>query len=205
MTGTPKKKDIKLFLGEPLTITLLVTKVFDSLQIRYFVGGSLASSLHGIPRATQDIDIIAELETSHILPFITDLQDKFYVDADMIEEAIKRKSSFNIIHLETMFKVDIFISKKDKRSHEEMNRRQEYDLEANYKLFVASPEDIILAKLYWYKLGGEISDKQWNDIQGVFQVQKETLNISYLNDKAKEMKLLNLLFNALKEASVDEK
>ena len=89
-------------LGDPVRIVQEIAKVFDHLGIPYFVGGSLASSLHGIPRATQDVDIVAEIEEEHILPLVEELQSEFYVDADMIKDAVSRQACFNIIHLDTI-------------------------------------------------------------------------------------------------------
>jgi hypothetical protein len=89
---------------DPLQITQLIADVFDTLNIPYLVGGSLASSLHGIPRSTQDVDLVANLKSHHVPAFVKALESVFYVDADMIQEAIQHHSSFNVIHLATMFK-----------------------------------------------------------------------------------------------------
>ena len=98
------------------------------MSIRYFVGGSLASSLHGVPRATQDVDIVADIRNEHIPQLVKTFGTEFYIDADMIRDAIRQRASFNIIHLATMFKVDIFILKSDKISLEEMARRKHYQI-----------------------------------------------------------------------------
>jgi len=103
-----------MVLAEPVQITLQIVQVFDRLNFPYFVGGSLASSLHGVPRATQDVDIVTDIKIEHIPQFVKAFESEFYIDADMIRDAIQHRTSFNIIHLETMFKVDIFILKPDK-------------------------------------------------------------------------------------------
>ncbi len=190
-----------MLLGEPIEITYKVATVFEQLDIRYLIGGSLASSLHGIPRATQDVDLVADILPTHVPAFVQALEDEFYVDSDMIKDAIRRESSFNIIHLNTMFKVDIFILAKNQRAQEEMDRRESYKLSDNeLELFVSSAEDIILEKLRWYELGERISDRQWNDVLGVIKVKKEQLDVSYLKQKAKDMKLSGLLEKALQES-----
>lgn len=192
-----------MLLGEPLEITSIVAGIFDSLSIRYLIGGSLASSLHGIPRATQDVDIVADLNRSHVTNFVNGLGSDFYADADMITDAIQRGKSFNIIHLSTMFKVDVFILGRDERAQEEMDRREGYQLsDGGQELFVASAEDIILEKLRWYELGERISDRQWNDVLGVIQVKNDQLDKRYMADKAIKMGIDELLKKAIDAANI---
>jgi hypothetical protein len=195
-----------MILAEPIQVTQLIANVFDRLQIAYLVGGSLASSLHGIPRATQDVDMVAGLEAQHVIPLVKALEAAFYIDADMIHEAIRHGSSFNVIHLDTMFKIDIFVLQDDPASHEEMTRRELYKLseESEQGLFLATAEDIILRKLYWFQLGGGSSERQWNDVLGVLQVQKEKLDYSYLQRLAHQMGVANLLKQAIKDAGEAE-
>jgi hypothetical protein len=89
-----------------------VINTFEKLGITYYVGGSVASSVYGIARATMDVDIISELKQNHISLLVERLKSKFFIDGDMILDAIKNKSSFNIIHLASMLKIDVFISKE---------------------------------------------------------------------------------------------
>ena len=110
-------------LDEPLQIVGKIVDVLDTMKIRYLLGGSLASSFHGIPRATLDADLVADLGVMHIEPLISALSADFYMDAGAMREAIQKRSSFNVIHLQTMFKVDIFILKEDEFSRNEMERR----------------------------------------------------------------------------------
>lgn len=102
-----------LILAEPLSVVAEVAGAFDKLGVRYLVGGSLASSVYGIPRATQDVDLVADLPSTLVDAFCSLLQDAFYIDGDMIREAIQRKASFNIVHIGTMSKADVFIMKGD--------------------------------------------------------------------------------------------
>ena len=193
-----------MVLAEPAQVAGLIADVFDRLEIPYLVGGSLASSLHGIPRATQDVDMVADLEPQHVTPFVSALETAFYVDEDMVRDAIQCRSSFNVIHLATLFKVDIFVLQRDTASQEEMARRERYELseEPRQELFLASAEDIILHKLHWFRLGGGISERQWNDVQGVLRVQNERLDFSYLRRGAECMGVEDLLEQALREAGI---
>jgi hypothetical protein len=195
-----------MILAEPIQITQLIANVFDQLQIPYLVGGSLASSLHGIPRATQDVDMVAGLNPKHVAPLVKALETVFYIDANMIHEAIQHGSSFNVIHLDTMFKIDIFVLQDDPVSREEMTRRELHKLSEDTEegLFLATAEDIILRKLYWFKLGGGSSERQWNDVLGVLQVQKEKLDYSYLQRGAHKMGVATLLKQAIEDAAEAE-
>lgn len=190
-------------LAEPVQITGQVAEVFESLGIRYLVGGSLASSLHGIPRATQDIDIVAEIEGNQVESLVEALKTEFYVDADMIREAVRNYDSFNIIHLATMFKVDVFVLKPDPGSQQEMRRREAYQIsdDSRGQLYVATAEDIIIHKLYWYQLGGNISERQWHDALGVIQVQGDQLDYVYLKRVARQRGISKLLAQIMEEAN----
>lgn len=186
---------------EPLDVALLVVDVFDKNGVLYFTGGSLASSIHGFARATRDVDIIADLKDDHIKPVYDELKSAFYIDDEAIKDAVRRQTSFNIIHLKSMFKIDVFILKQDRFSSEEFKRRKKITVlqSTNRMLFVATPEDTIISKLAWFRKGGESSDTQWRDILGVLKVQSNILDKAYLQYWAKELNLQELLAKALGE------
>ena len=189
-------------LSEPVLVVAELASVFDALGIRYVVGGSVASSLYGIPRATQDVDLVADVRVSHVDPMVTALAERFYIDAEMIRDAIKHHSSFNVVHLATMFKADVFIMKGDPWSREEMTRAraEEVDVaEGKVSVRFASPEDTLLHKLVWYKMGNQVSDRQWGDILGVLNVQGDSLDQEYLDRWAPLLDVSNLLLRARSE------
>lgn len=142
--------------GEPLEVTLKVTQVLERLGIAHLIGGSLASALYGMVRSTQDVDIIAEMRPEHIQPFVSALQDEFLIDEEMIAGAIQNHSGFNIIHREALFKVDVFVPRPRPfvKSQFARAQRQTFALEQEVSALFASPEDIILAKLEWYRMSG---------------------------------------------------
>ena len=189
-------------LAEPLSITLLVTDAFEKLNVPYLIGGSLASALYGTARSTLDVDLIADLHAEQATQLVELLQQEFYIDERMIRDAIQHLSFFNLIHLATMFKVDVFITKKRSFDQMQFNRRQLQVVsdEPERKAYVTTAEDIILAKLEWYRLGNEVSDRQWRDILGVLKVQAGRLDLKYLNQWAAELKVADLLQRALKES-----
>lgn len=186
---------------DPIQVTVTVTTVLEKLGVSYLIGGSLASTLHGMVRTTQDSDILADLKKEHVRPFIHELQADFYIDDEMVTNAVARRSSFNIIHRESMFKIDVFMSRQ--RSFEKMQfaraRRETLSVEPELKAIVSTPEDILLAKLEWYRMGGEVSDRQWRDVIGVLKVQGNALDFDYLHRMAKELQIDDLLNRVLSE------
>lgn len=187
--------------NEPIEVTLRVTSVLEKLGIPYLIGGSLASALHGMIRTTQDSDIITQMRMEHVQPFVSSLQDDFFIDEEMIAGAIHSNSSFNIIHRDTMFKVDIFIPRPRPFQQSQLARaqRQVFELETQMSANFGSAEDTILSKLEWYRLGGEMSERQWRDILGILKTREGDLDLEYLKKWAKDLKVTDLLERALRE------
>lgn len=134
---------------EPILVTHLVVQVLEDLDIPYLLGGSLASSFHGLTRSTLDADIVAAMQPEQVKPFTEILGPDFYADESVIVSAIQRQSSFNLIHKNTMFKVDVFIPKQRPFDLKRMERRSYQRLSETPEIavFVSSAEDTILAKL----------------------------------------------------------
>jgi hypothetical protein len=189
-------------LPESVNVLMLVIDALDQLQVPYMVGGSMASAFYGVARSTLDADIIADLNDGQVDGLVERLSHGFYVDDAMVREAIRTRSSFNLIHLTTMFKVDVFIRKDRPFDRVQFERRieQVFATDSEQKVFTASAEDVILAKLEWYRLGGETSDRQWRDILGVLKVQAGRLDLDYLRKWAAELHVSDLLQRALKES-----
>ncbi len=182
-----------------------IVEALEQLGIAYNIGGSVASSIHGIPRLTIDVDIIADLRLEQVRPLVKQLEATYYIDEDMIRDAIKRRTEFNVIHLDTMLKVDVFIPKARPFDQEELRRvRQEVLVAGTRPFYMASPEGTILNKLEWYRMGGEVSDRQWNDILGVLKVQGTALDLDYLQRWATNLKVADLLERALVDAGLKE-
>ena len=190
-------------INEPVQVTMLVIHALEKLHIPYLIGGSLASAVHGVMRATMDTDIVADLDEEHAQPLANALSGLFYADVEMIRDAIKHRGSFNLIHLETMFKVDVFIPKKREFDQLQLQRRTTQVIATNPEevAFVASAEDTILAKLEWYRMGGEVSDRQWHDILGILKVQAESIDLEYLRKWSVTLGVSDLLKKALGEAN----
>ncbi len=189
----------------PLSVLSQVAAVLEKLEIPYVLVGSFASSMHGMYRATADIDILADVKADQVRPLLAALQGAFYVDEHAIRDAVGQRRSFNAIHFDSVFKVDIFIPKTDDFSRAQLERRQlrriSPDREDN--VFVATAEDTILAKLRWYQAGEEVSVNQWNDVVGILGTSRESLDMPYLHDWAEKLGVTTLLQKALAEVEED--
>jgi hypothetical protein len=182
-----------------------IVEALEELGIPYHIGGSVASSLYGLPRLTIDADLVADIRMKHVRPLVEQLETDYYIDEDMIRDAIRRQSSFNVIHQDTILKVDIFIPKSRLFDQEELRKiRQEVLSEGTRPFNIASPEGTILNKLEWYRMGGEVSDRQWNDILGVLKVQGTNLDIAYLRHWAADLKVTDLLERAFVDAGLKD-
>lgn len=193
-------------LPEPISVTLQVADAFEALGAPYFIGGSLASAIHGISRATMDADLIVDLRLDQVKPFVKLLGGEFFVDDEAMREAIHQRSSFNIIHRETMFKVDVFLRKTRPYDQLQFTRRtlQTLATQPERSAYVASVEDTILAKLEWYRLGNEVSERQWVDVQNILKVQENRLDWDYLRQWASQLGVTDLMERALIEAGLTE-
>lgn len=189
--------------ADALELALRVIRILEDLGAPAWIGGSLASSIFGIPRATQDADIVADLRAEMVRPFIERLGEHFYADSERIREGVERRSSFNLIYLPTMFKVDVFVLGHDSRSQRELERRRHVEIgEARGRVPVTSPEDIVVRKLAWYRDGGSVSDRQWRDALGVARVQRDRLDLDYLSEAADELAVTDLVDELLAEAGI---
>ena len=180
-----------------------IVEALEELGVTYYIGGSVASSVHGIPRLTIDADIVADLRLEHVRPLVKQLEAEYYIDADAVRDAIRRRGSFNAIHLDSILKFSVFIPQTHPFDQEELRRiRQEVLAEGTRPFYMASPEDTILNKLEWYRMGGEVSTSQWNDILGVLKVKGTALDMAYMQRWAKALQVTDLLERALVEAGI---
>jgi len=186
---------------ETVAVTLEVTSILEKLQIPYGIGGSVASSIYGIVRATMDVDMVADIRPEQVAKFVTILQDKFYIDEPSVRQAVSGRGAFNLIHFDTMVKIDVFVRKEREFDRQQLSRRvsEQVSTDPGETLWILSPEDVILAKLDWYRLGGEVSERQWRDVLGVLKTQAGHLDKAYLQKWAGELGVEDLLSCALNE------
>jgi len=174
---------------------ITVIKALETADIPYMLGGSFASSFYGIPRATFDADLVVRISPVAAAALYAALKKSFYADEEEMRQAAATGSSFNLIHLETAFKVDIFPLKEDAYSKAAFARRTKQRITGDGKteIFIESPEDVVIAKLLWHKLSGETSAKQPADIAGVIKTMSGKLDRAYTCEWAKELLLTELL------------
>ncbi len=176
--------------------------ILDRLGIRYFAGGSVASSVHGIPRFTRDIDLVVDLREDGVETLTASLGAGFYADADQMREALRHQRPFNAIHLATGLKIDLFPLGDSPFHASELARAGLHAWAADsgnrVELRMASAEDILLQKLVWYREGGEVSDRQWSDALGIATTRP--LDRSYMMRWAAELRVSDLLERVLSEA-----
>lgn len=186
-------------MDDTLRAALTAAGILEELGVRWFLGGSLASSVHGIPRATFDADIMADVRPQDVRPLIDKLGAEWYADESAIREALSQRSSFNLIHLDTAMKVDVFLPKLRRFDAGEFSRSRKVAVAegSNVEAVVCCAEDIIVAKLEWYRLGGGHSERQWDDVIGVLRLNSGRLDADLLHESAEEVGVLDLLQKAV--------
>jgi hypothetical protein len=193
-------------MSEPLEQALSqLTPVLEALGIRYAVVGSLASSAQGIYRATAHGDLLVALRAGQATRLIAALGPRWYADADTAERSVQERRAFNLIHIATAQKVDIFPATSDFHATQ-MERASlipVFPVEDAMRFWVASPEDVLLGKLQWYRGGGEVSDRQWNDITGLLAANP-TLDFTYTRAWAARLRVEDLLDRAIVDVKRDQ-
>lgn len=194
-------------MKQPVFLAALtpVVEALDDLNVRYYVGGSVASSAHGLGRSTADVDLVVELVPQKVELFASRLEQAYYLDREAIRDAIRRRGSFHLLHLESMVKIDVYLSRGRPFDRQAGNRTVARFLtgtEEGRRFELASAEDVILSKLEWYEAGGRTSERQLSDIQGVLDVQGTALDLEYLRRWAPELGVADLLERALAAAGL---
>jgi len=179
-----------------------LTSALTSLGIRFLVTGSLASSAHGVVRGTMDGDLVALIFPPQAKMLAKALGAGWYSDLEMMEQAIRQRRAFNLIHIGSAMKFDVFPALTDFHDSElERAMPTPLRIEGAKPCPVATPEDSLLSKLQWYRQGGEVSDRQWNDIVGIL-VQNPNLDWDYVNSWAARLGVTTLLEKARAESQL---
>jgi hypothetical protein len=191
MTDYPASLGVVLHVVDPLEV----------LGIRYHLGGSFASAVHGVPRQTLDADLVVDLDAAAVTRLVESLQDDFYVNLDVATDAARRPGSFNAIHLASGFKVDFFVKGPGEFDELEIERSVAVQITATppRSAYVKTAEDTVLRKLQWYRGGGEVSDRQWRDVLGVLAATGAAMDRAHLLRWAVELGVADLLERSIGE------
>jgi hypothetical protein len=184
-----------------LDIALLVADALDRAGIAYFLGGSLASSLQGDPRATNDIDLVVDLAEAQVGALVAALGPDFDIDEVALARAARERSSWNVIHGPTVTKVDLFVLREAPFDRSEFARRERVPVRGPQALWVKRADDTVLRKLLWYRAGGEVSDRQWRDVVEVLRHSRAQIDDAYADEWAERLGLEALLARARRDAA----
>ena len=187
---------------DPVAIALDVGSRLDALGVDWVTGGSLASSVHGEPRATQDVDMVVALRPRHVKSLVDALSRHYHIDLDEVREAVRTGLSFNAIHFASSTKVDFFVAGDDAFEAERLASRQKVET-PNGILFVDTAEHTLLRKLEWYRRGGEVSERQWRDVQAIVRIQGDRLDHARLHQWAARLGVSDLLNRVLTTGEQD--
>jgi hypothetical protein len=191
--------------SDPLSLAFRIARLLEELDIPYAVAGAVASTIHGEPRATEDLGLIAAVEPRLVDALISKLGSDYYVPTGHLRHAVTHGGSFNVIHLASVRKIDIFVAAADPFTRQELERRALLTIPEHEgrRLWIASPEDVLLHKLRWYADGGSVSDRQWRDVLGIVKVQGRRLDRAYLARWADILGVSPLLQRVWRETGVE--
>lgn len=186
-------------LPASLAILLDVIDILEKVEVRYHLGGSFASAIHGVPRQTLDADLVVDLDAVKVAPLVAELEQSFYVDPLAATEAVSRRGSFNAIHLQSGFKVDFFVKRTGEFDGLELDRSVWIEIvpEPPRSVLVKTAEDTVLRKLQWYAEGGGVSDRQWRDVLGILMTVADDLDRDYMLQWADKLGIADLLARAM--------
>ena len=184
----------------PLDVLQSVVEALQGVGGRYCIGGSWASSASGVPRQTNDIDLVVDLPADRLEAFVETLGREFYSDAEDLRAALLKGSSSNLIHLATGLKIDLFPIGPGPFDESEFERRRLLEFDRGRAFYVKSAEDTVIRKLLWFREGGEVSERQWTDVLGILRVQGAGLDSAYLRRWAEVTGVSDLLDRARSES-----
>jgi len=177
-------------MSDELAVIKIVSSKLDELQIPYMISGSIATNYYTIPRMTRDIDIVVEMTLGNIEKFVALFSPDFYVDKDMITEEVKRGRMFNLIHNDSVVKIDFIVKTPTEYAELAFSRRQKITIDSSdAPIWIIAIEDLILAKLNWAK--DSHSEMQLNDVRNLMKSSKN-IDFTYIQRWVKRLDLVSI-------------
>lgn len=189
---------------DPLAIAASVAEALERVGLRYMIGGSVAASLMGEPRSTLDLDIMIERDVEKTRALARELSSSCYVDPESAVTAARERRSFNAIHLQSSMKIDFFVAEEASFASEALAHRRRIELPDSTALYFYAIEDLVARKLLWFRLGGEVSERQWRDVIGMLRLNRGRVDLPRLGAVAMSAEVSDLLETALEEAGADD-
>ena len=186
--------------GDDLIVALRpVAEAFRRLGVRFYVGGSVASTFHGAIRSTMDVDLVCDLAEADVASFAESFGEEFYISLSAVQQAVQRKSCFNLIHLPTSYKIDVFVNRGRPFDLAAMDRAKDQDIVEGGGLTVpiATVEDSIVAKLEWFRMTNETSERQWDDVSKMVALHEQSLDVEQMRSMAESIGVGDLLAKLL--------
>jgi hypothetical protein len=192
-------------LPDPIAVAIGFTGILERLGVRYLIGGSLASSVHGEPRSTNDVDVVADLREEHVELLVEAVRPDYYVSLSAVRDAVRSGHSFNVINMDAAVKVDVFPCGRDAFNEERLRCRQSVEISTAppASIYVDTAEHSVLRKLEWFRRGGQVSERQWRDVVAILRVQGSRLDDARLATWAGRLGVADLLERARAEAGAD--
>ena len=181
-------------MDETLRTALMAARALDRLGVPWFIGGSLASSIHGVARATLDADLVADLQPAHVAPLCAELGTEWYADEGAMRDALARRSCFNLIHFGSSIKVDVFVPKRRRFESGQFARARPTPIfgDAMFHRECAPRRTSWRRSWNGTASSGETSERQWSDIVGVLRVNAGRLDLELLHASAQELEVTRL-------------
>jgi hypothetical protein len=176
---------------------------FQSIGIRPLIGGSFASSAWGQPRQTHDLDVTVRADSKDVDRIVAAFQMDYVVNQEELREAVENPrwpGGFQLLHYDTTFKIDVFVSEETDYEQIVSQRAKSVEITEGFDVWYVTAEDIVLMKLRWYDLGNRVSDRQWNDLVQVIEIQGEAFDRDYLLQWAEHFGVKDLALEAFSEA-----
>ncbi|MGA7614566.1 MAG: hypothetical protein WBX15_05230 [Thermoanaerobaculia bacterium] len=181
-------------------VAVRVARSLERAGIEYAVGGSVAASAHGEPRATRDLDFAIRLTPQLIPAFLNALGPDFSADEASFRQAIRTGRAVNVFYLPFFTKIDFFVRGDADYDRAEFSRRIQIEIAPGEQIFASSAEDNLLWKLRWYRMGNEVSEQQWRDVLGLIRVSGARMDEEYLRRWAIRHGIGDLLERALRQS-----